>query len=355
MPGVPNGQGSFTAVAQQTAWGGSIVTTGLKTFPNLGGDTLTGQAGIAARQSIATAMPSIDQTYGTMSLIPVGLNFEFVADDTAYKPLLLAAFGKRVVSLISGSDYKDNYYVQNPPVDGGTDSAPNFFNHSLSWHEILSDGSTVVAKYQVGSVVITQFELAGEANGTLKMTFQGTGTALAASSWGSPVFTDQAGKIPSWNDAIFASPKGIFLDSANPPTTQYIMRSFRFVLNTPIDFHPRLGAAAAGEIAPPTRAGIPTARISVTQDFTDETSGADAVSIMTDFIARTRRGIQISYYPDIDNYIKLNAFGATAPLGINNAKINRGNNGPVGFTVDYDVYPKVITDLSLELATASNT
>lgn len=354
----PNGQGAYVGVAQQASWGSSTVNTGLKTFPNLSGDVLAGQLGKAARRSISTAMPSILQTYKTMSMTPVTLSFEFVADDTAYKPLMVAAWGKRVVSLISGADYKDTYTVNNPIVDGGTDGAPTFYNHSLSFHAFLSDGSTAVSgipKFVAKDVVFTQFEMAGEANGAITMAFQGIGTSVAASS-STVVYTDQAGKIASWNDAINATPKGIFLDGNNPPTTGCVIRSFRFTLSNPQDFHPRLGAASGSEISPPFRNGPTTARLSVVMDFTDETSGTDALQIMTDFIAGTNKNTQISYYPDIDNFIQLNAFGATAPGALNNPRINwGGNGGPVGFQFDMDIYPASVADLSLVMATASNT
>src|SRR5262245_9712793 len=94
------GQGSFVGIAQQAGpvgWGGSVVNTGLKTFPNLGGTVLAPTAGWAPRKSItgSNPFPKGSQLYQTVSLVQVGFNFEVVTDPTAYKPLLLAAFGRR--------------------------------------------------------------------------------------------------------------------------------------------------------------------------------------------------------------------------------------------------------------------
>src|SRR6185503_774703 len=100
MPVFPNGQGSYVGIAQQVGpvgWGGSLVTTGLKTFPNLsGGAVVSPVAGRKRRRSVSTAMARASQTYPSMSLVNVAWQTEYVHDPTAWKPLFLWVFGKRV-------------------------------------------------------------------------------------------------------------------------------------------------------------------------------------------------------------------------------------------------------------------
>ena len=73
----PLGQGSYVGIAQQAGpigWGGTLVASGLKTFPNLGGDVMSPVAGWADRRSIVTPIVRASQKYQTVDLVPIQLS-----------------------------------------------------------------------------------------------------------------------------------------------------------------------------------------------------------------------------------------------------------------------------------------
>lgn len=351
------GQGSYVGIAQQagpTGWGGALVATGLKTFPNLGGDVLSPVAGNAARRSIVTPMPRASQIYKTVDLVECQFNFEVVTDPTAFKPLLLAALGKRVRSGIT-PDFVDTYTVVSPKFDFAADLDPTFYDHTLSFHAFLSPDGTSIAgsRFSVKDLIVTQFEWSGENNAATVMTFQGTGRTLAASA-STVIFADQAGSLLSWDRAASATPAGLYMDVANPPTTAWKVRTFRFVLAQPHTFETGLGAAAGAEMFTPFRTNPPTAQLSW-ETFYEDVAGTDPAQNMVDFIARTAQGVIINYRVSVQNYVKLAAHGAVDPGFLNNPKIGWGPNGAVSFGAQLDIFPDATADLFLELGSSSGT
>lgn len=356
MPVFANGQGSYVGIAQKASpvgWGGSVVNTGLKTFPNLSGSPVVSAVqGKARRKSVTTAMARASQTYPTMSMANVAWATEYVHSPTDWKPLFMWAFGKRVFT--GAGPFVDTFTVTNPAFDSAADSSPTFYNHSISFHAFLTDGTNVAGKHVVDDVVCTQFQWEGKANEATTVSFQGTGRNLGDSA-SVVAFTDQAGSIMSWKQAEAGANSGIYVDTASPPTTALVCDSFRFTLNRPHLFDPQLGAAAGNTMRVPVMSDLPTATLHLAMAYEDLTTGTDAPSIMSAFAASTNYGVLLTYYVSTSEYLQLKAHGSVDPAVINNPQISWGAQGRAQFAFDLDIYPDTISDLALIMGTSSGT
>jgi hypothetical protein len=297
-------------------------------------------------------MARASQTYPSMSLVNVAWQTEYVHDPTAWKPLFLWVFGKRVFT--GASPFVDTFTVTNPAFDAAADSSPTFYNHSLSFHAFVSDGTNYAGKHSVKDLVCTNFEWAGEADGATTVSFQGTGRTFADSA-SVVAFADQAGSIMSWNQGVAGANSGIYVDTASPPTTPLVCRNFRVSLSRPHDFHAALGAAAGAEMRTPVPTDLPTGRVHFAMDYEDLTTGTDAPTVASAFAASTAQGVKIRYYVSTSEYIEFACHGSVDPAFINNPSISWGPAGPVGFEFDLDLYPDTISDLRLEMGTSSGT
>jgi len=203
-------------------------------------------------------------------------------------------------------------------------------------------------------VIITNFEWAGEANAATTMTFQGTGRNLAASA-STVAFADQAGGILSWDRAYDATPGGLFMDTASPPTTEWKIRNFRFTLAQPHTFETGLGSLAGAALFTPFRTSSATAVLAWETFYEDITTNKDPAQNMADYIANTAQGVIINYRISGTEYISLNCHGTVDPNYINNPKIGWSPNGAVRFGAELLILPDVISDLSMTMGTTSGT
>jgi hypothetical protein len=244
--------------------------------------------------------------------------------------------------------------VVSPKFDSAADSDPTFYDHTLTYHVILTDGTTVVDKLSVKDVIITSFKWSGENNSTTTMAFEGTGRTLAASGIGSPAFTDQAGTLMSWGYAANATPGGLYMDTASPPVTLWKVRKFDFTLSQPHTFETGLGATAGGEMFTPFRTSPPTAVLNW-ETFYEDVTGKDPVQNMADYIAGTRQGVIVNYRLDAQNYIRLSGHGSVDPAIVNSPKIDFGSQGAVTFGASLEIFPDTVTDLAMDLGSSSAT
>jgi hypothetical protein len=339
------GAASYVGLAQKaspTGYGGTLVSAGLKTYPNLGGDVIGATAGFGARQSIATPIVLGSQTYKTVDQSTVGLSFEFVTDDAQHIDLMTAAWGKRV----HGSNI-DTYTISQPLYDAAADSSPTFYNHCLSWHEFITDGSANQSKWCVDDVVLTSFSLRGVNNGTITCTVGGIARKFAAST-STVTYTDSAGTLLNWAHAADT----LLVGTANPPTTKMVCREFTFTLNQPHSIAAALGAATGSEMRPPVRSGPATASLAVTMDFEDH-AGYDAVQALTDFAAATANNVKLTYNGGTNKTMVIQCMSSTAGAKWNEPKVNWSNTGPVTFTGTIEMNPGATADLALVLGTAT--
>lgn len=358
MPVYANGPGSYVGIAQKaspTGWGGSVVNTGLKTFPNLsGGPVVSPVQGKALRRSVATPMGRASQTYQTMNVANIAWATEYVHDPTAWKPLFLWVFGKRVNS--GANPYVDTFTVTNPGHDAGTDSGSTFYNHSASFHAFLTDGTNVAGKHVVDDAVCTQFQWEGVANGATTVSFQGVGRNFGDSG-SSVAFTDQAGSILSHKNVEAGANSGIYVDTNSPPTTALVCDSFRFTFARPMDVSAQLGAASGNTMRNPTPSNSPacTGQLHLAMAYEDLTTGTDAKQVLTDFAAGTNYGVLLTYYISPTEYLQVKCHGAVDPGVLNNPQVAWGPSGRATLEFDIDLYPDTLsTDFAFIMGTSSN-
>jgi hypothetical protein len=341
------GYASYVSYIQQAAFG--TVGTPTVTAAHLrSGEIFSPRQTKNPRVTTTSVMPKASQTWTTMGLVDVNAEFEFVGTGShaEFNPILQAAFGKRLRAA-AAADFTHTYTVNNPPVDGGTDGTPAgaFYNHALTMRQTVHDGTNAVATYVVQDICISRFTMTMEANALLRFGVQGVGQKMAAST--ATAFSDITGTTFSWIHAIAGANSGLYVGAANPPTTAVLVKRATFTLDNNLRFEPFLGAASGLELKLPTRNGFPTARLDLEMDFED-TAGTDAVVLMTDYLAGTDQNISIKYYVGAANYVSLLASAATKPAIINNPRPVVNADGPVGFTVGFDIYPEAAaTDLTL--------
>jgi len=335
------GAQSYIAWGQQTAFGTAQITLTTGAFIRTGSIFSTRQTS-QPRVTTAAIMPKSAQVWQTMSLTDFDATFEYVANDTALLPLLLAAWGRRF-KVGAVAPFFHHYTLWNPPVDGGTDGTPaaTFYNHSLTIREIPHSGVAGMSPTVVQDICINRFVMTMEANAQLRFQITGTGQKYAASS--APSFTDISGTTLAWQHAIAGANSGLYVGTANPPTTALLAKRVTFELDNNMRYEPFLGAAAGQELTLPTRNGWPSARLTFEMDFED-TAGTDAVQIMADLFAATKENLRIEYYVDANNGLELLATGATAPGIIDDPKPVYSGEGVVGFTFNLNLYPNVTGD-----------
>jgi hypothetical protein len=331
------GRASYIAFGQQTAFG--TVQTSLTTAAFIRtGSIFTTRQTQNPRITTGSIMPRSSQLWSTMSLTDFDVTLEYVTHDTALLPLLTGAFGKRIKS--GAGPFIHTYIMTDPFVDQA-DGGGTFYNHSLTVREIPHDGSAGISPRVVQDICINRFVLTMEANAQLRFQLSGTGQKYVASS--APAFTDITGTTLAWQHAIAGANSGLYMGSANPPTTAFLAKRVTFTLENNLRYEPFLGAASGSELALPTRAGFPSAQCAFEMDF-DDISSTDAVSLFTDFFATTKENLRIEYYVDANNSLELLATAASVRPGvIDDPKPVYSGEGVVGFNFNLLFYPDDMT------------
>lgn len=341
--GIAIGSGSYLAFGQQSAF--RTVQTSLTTSSFVRtGSVFSARDSLNEKTATTGIMAKADQVWRSLALVDFDATFEYVANDTVFLPLLTAVWGRRL-KVGGGAPFVHTYAMWNPPVDGGTDNTPTgtFYNHSLTVREVLSDGANALSPRVVQDICIDRFVLTMEANKQLTFQVTGTGQNYAASS--APGFTDATGTTMSYLHAnqTGSTPftSGVFLGTANPPVSPMLAKSIIFTLENNLAYDPYLGALTGQDMKTPVRAGRPSAAAAVSMDFED-TTGTDAVSLMTDFFASTRENFRIEYYVDANNSLELLCSGSSAAVIIDDPKPVYSGEGKVGFTFNAKMLPNSI-------------
>src|SRR5690349_11830494 len=263
--GTAIGRASYIAFGMQTAFRTPQSSLTTAAFIRTGSIFTTRQTN-NPRITTGSIMPRSSQLWQTMSLTDFDCTLEYVTNDTALLPLLTAAWGKRIKS--GAGPFIHTYLLNDPPVDPSTaDGGGTFYNRGLTIREIPHDGAGGLAPRVVQDICINRFVLTMEANAQLRFQLSGTGQGYAAST--APAFTDISGTTLAWQHAIAGANSGLYIGSANPPTTAFRAKRVTFTLDNNLRYEPFLGAAAGQEMALPTRAGFPSASAAFETDFTD--------------------------------------------------------------------------------------
>lgn len=332
------GYESYVTVGMQTAFGTPVAPT--VTIAHMrSGEPFSPEQGQKPRETTARVMPGADQLWNTMKTCEFNYEFELIGNNTAWLPILRSAWGHELKA--GAGPVTHTYNVFNPPVDGASDTATDFYNHALT----LRHTFTGVATYEIRDACITNWYLSCEADNVIHMGISGKGQNFQSAS---PVsFTDVSGTLMTWEHLYATANGGIYAGAANPPTTSMPLRSFKANLNNNLRFAPFLGSASGLEMRLPPRDNYPEFTIECESDF-DDISTTDSVSIMTDFLAKTQHNVRIEAYVDANFSMELLASAATKPAVINTPRPRANSPGPVQFAWRYDVYPAAVgTDLKL--------
>jgi hypothetical protein len=342
--GIGLGAASYMAYGLQSAFG--TVQTSLITAAFIRtGSLFSVRNANQPRTTTAAIMPKASQLWQTLALVDFDVTMEYVFNDTALLPLFTAAFGRRVKTG-GGAPFNYCYTLWNPPVDGGTDAAGTVYNHGLTVREIVSDGVNAMSPRVVQDICINTFVMTMNANEQLRFQLTGTGQKHLTSS--APSFTDITGTTASYIHANSTANSGLKIGTANPPTTDALVKSVVFTLANNNRYDSFLGAATGLDLKLPTRAGWPSAQFAVTMDFED-TAGFDAVQAFTDFLAATKENFRIEYYVDANNSLELLATSSTGINVIDDLKPVYNGEGAVALSFKLNCFPNNVGQ-----ATAAN-
>jgi len=348
------GYASYVSFAMQTAFR-SAATPTITAAHIRGGPVFSPRQTQVPRVTTTTAMKRAGQLWDTMGLVDFTIEFEMVANATAWLALHTAAWCKRLKA--GAGPFTHTYTVNDPPMDGGTDGTPanTFYNHGLTIRNTIHDGTAEVKTYQVADCCPTQFVLTMPANEPLRFGMSGVGQTMTAST--ATAFTDVSGTLEAWKHAYKGANSGIYVGATNPPALNgaesMIIRRAVFTLENNLSFEPGLGTPSGQELLHPTRADHPAGRIEFEMDYEDAASVTDAVQIMTDYIAGTEENARLVYYVDANNALEIKASGATKPGVIDSPRPSTPDTGRAKFSFNLMLYPDTISDLSMIQTTAS--
>lgn len=322
------GSRSFVAYGMQSAF--YTAQTTLVTAAHLrSGTVLSPRQGEQPRLTTGSIMPRSSQYWTAMALVDMEVGFEYVFHDTAWLPWLTASWGKRIKTGAS-APFNYQFLLNDPPVDPSTaDSGGTAYNRGLTIKQTLHDGTAALATIQAKDVCINTFTMEMPANDSMKIRFTGTGQNYTTSS--AETFTDVAGTTAAWNHAIQSANGGLYVGTATPPATAVLARNVTFTLDNNLRYEPFLGAAAGNELSVPHRAGFPSARFDFEMDF-ENTTGKDAVDLITDYVNKTRQNCKIEYYLSANESVEIILTGSTDGGIVDSPKPVLQNEGVAGFT-----------------------
>jgi hypothetical protein len=336
--GVGIGRASYIAFGMQTAF--RTVTTSLQTVAHQRqGSIFTHRSVLNPSSTTAQIMPRADQLWKTMGLVDFDVQLEYVANDTAFLPLLTAIWGKRIKTG-GAPPYTQTYVMIDPFVDAGVDNTPagSFWNHGLTIREIVHDGSADISPRVVQDVCINRAVFTMEANERLRYQLTGVGHKHLAST--APAFSQPTGTVAAWNHAYTTgSTGGVYVGVANPASTPLICKSHILTIDNNLLFEPALSTPSGEELHIPARGGWP----SVSSEFElwaeSGAAGTDMTDIFTDFLAETKQTMRSEYFIDANNSLEFIAGGTNDIGAIRDPKPVYAGEGKVGFSFGLDYYP----------------
>lgn len=345
MP-VAIGYESYVAYGGQTAFGTPATPT-ITAAHLRDGSPISPVSSVMPRITTVAIMPKPSQTWNTMNLVPFEYGFELVGNSTAWLPLFTAAWGKRTKAGAS-APFTHTMELNNPPVDPSTaDSGSVFYNRGLTLRQTFNN----VRTYEVRDACVDRFIVEMKANETVKFRLAGTGQNLQDNA--TPIaFVDVSGSTFSWEHAVSGANSGLYAGSANPPTTAMVMKAVTITLENNLLYEPQLGAASGLVLRLPTRADFPNVYVDI-EGWFDNISATNAVTIMTDYIAATKRNFRAKAYIDANDSLEFLATGTTAPVAWDTPKINVQGNGPVGFSVRGKCYQETQADVKMVYTSAT--
>lgn len=339
--GVSIGASSYLAWGMQTAFR-TPQDTRIAGSHRRSGSVFTSRQTQTPRESTTQIMPRGDTLWQRMGLVDFSAEFDYSPHNTAWIPLFLGAWGRRLNT--AGTPDVDLYTMMNPYMDGGTDATPvnTTYMHGLTIQESLASGSSEQHNTIVQDISINQFQVTFEADAPVRMQFTGVGQKRANDA--SPTaFTEITGTTLAWPHLYATANSGIYVSTANPPATAMVCKRCVFTLDNNLAFEPQLGSASGEELRTPSRAGWPSAQFAFEMWFEDAPSGTDAVVLMTDFLANTKQNVRVEGFVDANNSMEL-LLGKTNDSGvIDDPKPVYSGPGAVGFTMNILAYPVSMT------------
>lgn len=331
--GIGVGASSYLAWGTQTAF--RTVQTSLITGSHRrSGSVFTSRQTQTPRESTTGVMPKASGLWQRMGLVDFAAEFDYVPHQSAWHPLLLAAWGKQYAP----AGTVDTFALHNPYIDATSPPADTTFFEGLTVRETIGAGSVDVMTHVVQDISISTFQLTMEADAPCRMAVTGVGQKRAASTAVS--FTEITGTTLAWSHFYADANGGVYVDTGNPAATAMVCKSAVFTLDNNLSFEPQLGSASGEELRTPSRAGWPSITFAFEMWAEDASTGTDMASLMTAFLANTKQNVRIEGYIDATHSMELIA-GQGADVGvIDDPKPVYNGPAVVGFTTNILVFPE---------------
>ena len=352
---IANGFNHFLSWKAQTAFGTKASGLAKTMVPIRSGQIFDPQTFRRPRQTVVQAIPKVANLYNISKILPWRCELELInprtANDTV-RDFLRATFGKEVIT--TGSPFTKKYTINDPLVDGGTDTATDFYGRALTLHEQADNSAgTAIFAHEVQDAVVDRAEFVFEPDAVTRILLTGRCSDLQDDQTDiSP--SDPTGGVHTWEHLKNTANSGLRIGTANPPTTSDNVVYSRATLrvNNSTRYAPWLGESATKQARLPVRGDICDIELEIVLDVEDSiASQYDTKDMVDHWVASTSVNIDFLSYIGVNEIFEFKASAATAAAIVDRWGFTTPGPGPMQATVVFKVYPASLADAFIQLTT----
>ena len=347
----------FMLFKSQPAWGTKATGLTQTMVPLRGGGLLEPNPLLQPREDAIFAISPFAQYYEAPKFVPWSASVLFVNPTTAATTLrdfLRTVYG--LETLVVGPPITKTYTINDPPIDGATDTGTLLYGRGLTIHEQCDDSAGVkIYADEVQDGIVNELSMTWRNDAPLMVAMRGMASDFQHNQTDlSP--TIPAGSLFTYRHLRDQTNAGLRIGTANPPTSanKCIFSQAVLTISNPLRYMNFMGAGTTQEAVLPTRDDQVGITLDVTMDVeTAVASQSTADDIAAWFVNRTPVNCNFLTYVDANNILQFQTTGATAGCFIETVRRAAPNLGAMQYTVRLRVAPSALGDTILKLTTAS--
>ena len=216
---IANGFNHFLSWKPQTAFGTKATGLAKTMVPIRSGQIFDPQPFRRLRGTVVQSIGKVSNLYTVAKILPWRVELELISPRTAnvtVRDFLRAAFGKEVITTVG--PFTKKYTINDPLVDGGTDTSTDFYGRALTLHEQADDSAgAAIFSHEVQDAIVDRAEFIFEPDAVTRISLSGRSSRLTAGATDiSP--SDPTGGVHTWEHIRNTANSGLRIGTANPPT-----------------------------------------------------------------------------------------------------------------------------------------